>query len=290
MGRLDLTGRAVAVTGGARGIGLEVARAARARGARVALLDVDGAGAEREAAALGGGAVGLRADVTRLPELEAAMAEAADRLGGIDVVVANAGIGAWTTSVERGDREHQRRVLDVNLHGVWHTAWAGARLVAERRGHFVVVSSIAAFVLTPGWAAYAASKAAVEQLGRSMRAELAPAGATVGVAHFGVVDTELVRTFERDEAVARMEALYGRLPTRRVSAQAAGEALVRGIERRAPRTVYPARWRGPYWLRGVLGPAMDAIVTRDPRVRRIMADVRTRDAANAPERAPEAVA
>ena len=70
----------------------------------------------------------------------------------------------------------------------------------------VVISSIAAFVLTPGWAAYSASKAAVEQLARSMRIELAPTGATVGVAHFGVIDTGWCDDFEPDPIMAAIEA------------------------------------------------------------------------------------
>lgn len=277
MSRLALRGRVVAITGGASGIGLEVARECAGRGARVALLDVDGERAGQAASGLAGGAVGLAADVTDLDALEDAVAEAADRLGGLDVLVANAGIGPIATSVDAGDREHQRRVLDVNLHGVWHTAWAGGARIAAGGGHFVVISSIAAFVVTPNWAAYSASKAAVEQLARSMRVELAPTGATVQVAHFGVVDTPLVDAFEADPLSAEMENLGPSLVTRKVSPQAAARALVNGIERRAPRTVYPARWRVPYALRGVMGPLSDAVLRRDPRVRALMRRVRERD-------------
>ncbi len=232
--RLDLRGRVLVITGGARGIGLAVASAAAKRGAVVALLDLDGELAAARAAELGG--VGLEADVTDLDHLEAAVGEVVERLGGIDVLVANAGIGPETTTVDAGDRSHQRRVLDVNLHGVWHTAWAGASEVAARRGHFVIISSIAAFVLTPGWAAYSASKAGVEQLARSMRIELAPTGATVGVAHFGLVDTDLVHRFEQDRSTAAIEARAPSAVSHRVSAESAAEALARDIERRRPRT------------------------------------------------------
>ena len=282
--RLDLRDRVVVITGGADGIGLELARGARSRGARVALVDIDGDRAAGRAEELGGGTIGLHADVADLDGLERAFARIVDQLGGADVVVANAGIGPRATTVELGDRAHQRRVLDVNLHGVWHTAWAGAGLVAQRRGHFVVISSIAAFVLTPSWAAYAAAKAGVEALARSMRVELAPTGATVGVAHFGLVATGLVEEFERDPVVQRLEQAYGGWLMRRVSAESAATALLRDVERRAPRTIHPARWRMPYALRGVGGPLMDAVVARDPRSRRIMADVRARDRAVAPER------
>jgi NAD(P)-dependent dehydrogenase (short-subunit alcohol dehydrogenase family) len=275
--RLGLSGRVVAVTGGGRGIGLEIARCAAARGAVPALLDVDGELAARSASELGGEALGLRADVTDLAELEAALAEVAVKLGGIDVLVANAGIGPRSTTVDSGDRDHQRRVLDVNLHGVLHTIWAGGPEVVSRRGHVVIISSVAAFTLSPAWAAYAASKAAVEQLARSMRIELAPTGATVGVAHFGVVDTSLMRDFSAEPVAARLEARAPAFISRRVAPRAAAEALVEGIERRAPRTIYPRWWRSFYSLRGVLGPLSDAIVVRDPVTRALMVELRASD-------------
>jgi NAD(P)-dependent dehydrogenase (short-subunit alcohol dehydrogenase family) len=283
--RLDLSGKTVLITGGARGIGLETGEAAARRGATVALLDLDGEAAAARATALGGGSIGLRADVTDLEELDAAVAEVVARLGGIDVLVANAGVGPRTCTVDAGDRAHQRHILDVNLHGVWHTMWAAAPEVAARHGHVVVISSIAAYVLTPGFAAYSASKAAVEQLARCMRIELAPTGATVGVAHFGVIDTEMVRDFERDPITAQIEARAPAAVTNKVTAQSAAEALVRDIERRRPRTIHPARWRLPYALRGLTGPLSDALVVRDPRIKALMAHARARDLAEQAERA-----
>jgi NAD(P)-dependent dehydrogenase (short-subunit alcohol dehydrogenase family) len=283
MARLSLTDRVVFVTGGARGIGWAIAAAARERGAIVALLDIDGETAAARAAELGGGSVGVGADVTDLAGLQAAVDDVSERLGGIDVLVANAGIGPYATTVVAGDRNHQRRVLDVNLHGVWHTMWAAGDLVVARRGHIVVVSSIAAFILTPGWAAYAASKAAVEQLARSMRVELAPTGTTVGVAHFGLVDTDLVREFEADPITAALERLAPSAVSATVTAASAAAALVRDIERRRPRTIHPARWRVVYPLRGMFGPLSDALVTRDPRVQQLMRDTRDRDLATKPE-------
>lgn len=279
MAKLDLEGRVVLITGGANGIGFATAAAARRRGATVALLDLDGELAAKRADELGGGSIGLTTDVTDLRELETAVAEVLRHLGGIDVLVANAGIGPRTTTVASGDRVHQRRLLDVNLHGVWHTMWAAADHVVERRGHIVLISSIAAYILTPGWAAYAAGKAAVEQLGRSMRIELAPTGTTVGVAHFGLIDTDLVREFETDPISIAMERILPNALRRKSTPTAAAEVLIRDIERRRPRTIYPPRWRQAYLLRGVLGPLGDALVARHRPTRALMAETRSRDLA-----------
>jgi NAD(P)-dependent dehydrogenase (short-subunit alcohol dehydrogenase family) len=280
--RLELSGSVVAITGGARGIGLAVAREAARRGATPALLDIDGEAAASAAQNLAGGALGLAADVTDLPELEAAFATVAERLGGVDVLVANAGIGPRATTVDGGDRAHQRRILDVNLHGVWHTMWAGVPHVVPRRGHVVAVSSVGAFLPTPTWAAYGASKAAVESLTRSMRVELAPSGVSVGVAHFGLIDTPLVEAFAADALTARIQGLAPRLLDHRSSAAAAARALVDGIAGRKPRTIFPGPYFGVYLLRGLLGPLADAVLVRDPRMRSLVRDLRSRDAAEAP--------
>jgi len=289
LSKLDLDGRVIAITGGARGIGLEVARAAAQRGATPALLDIDGEAAVAAARDIGGDAVGLAADVTDLPELERAFDTVLSRLGRVDVLVANAGIGPRSTTVDAGDRAHQRRILDVNLHGVWHTMWAGVPHVVQRRGHVVAVSSVAAFLPAPAWAAYGASKAAVESLARSMRIELAPTGVTVGVAHFGLIDTALVDGFAADALTARVEALAPALFRHRAAAPAAGQALVDGIAGRNPRTVFPGPYFALYLLRGILGPVGDAILMRDPRLRALTRELRARDAADAAARDAVAV-
>jgi NAD(P)-dependent dehydrogenase (short-subunit alcohol dehydrogenase family) len=253
---LDLAGRTVVITGGARGIGFDVACLCASRGANVAILDRDGADAA--AVCLGGGVRGFTVDVTDLEALERTMAQ----IDGVDVLVANAGIGPVATLADAGDREHLRRVLDVNLYGVWNTVWAAAPHLDGRRGHLVIVSSIAAFTATPTWGAYSVSKAGVEMLSRVLRIELAGTGTSVGVAHFGLVETGLISAFEADPLTAEIEARLPGWIVSKVSSVAAAEALVRGIERRAPRTIYPYRWRVMYVLRGVLGPVSDAAMAR----------------------------
>lgn len=277
MSRLDFKGRTVVITGGASGIGLALAEQVVARGGAPVLVDVDGDAAREQAARLGGGALGLAADVTDLEALENAFAEAANLRGGIDVVVANAGIAGRSTTVDAGDREVHRRVMDIDLHGVWHTLWAGTPHVVARSGHIVVISSAAAFVPTPGIAAYGVSKAGVEALARAARIELAPCGVSVGVAHFGAIDTPLLADLSADPALASFEALLPKVMRARCTPQAAARTLADDIERRRARTIFPWAYVPQYLLRGVLGPLTDALLVRWPSTRRIMVDMRDRD-------------
>lgn len=194
MARYELSGKVALVTGGARGIGFETARQLHLRGASVAVLDLDAAEAREAAERIGPRAIGLGADVTDEGATMAAVAAVVERFGGLDVAVANAGIApptvttAWTMPPEQW-----RRVLDVNLIGAWHTARAALPQVAERGGQLIFLGSIYSFSNGILASPYAVSKAGVEALGRALRSELAPLGASAGVVYFGWVDTELVR-------------------------------------------------------------------------------------------------
>jgi len=284
--RTSLNGRVVVVTGGARGIGLAVARRAVARGARVVLADRDGDAADAAATTLGPSASAVAVDVTDPPALERAMARIVTEQGGIDVLVVNAGVPPSVATVERGDRAAQRRVLDVNLHGAWSTVDAALPAVVERRGHVFLVSSMMAFMPAPFGAAYGASKAAIEALARALRAELAPAGVTVGVGHFGLVRTELIGGIVADPDYVRFANQVPGALRSRVSAERVAHAVVRGIERRSPRTLVPG-WLWPvYLLRGVVGPMLDAVYARLPGARRAAARLRDREAVPVPQAPP----
>jgi len=127
-----------------------------------------------------------------------------------------------------------------------------------------VVSSIYAFTNGIGAVPYAMSKAAVEQLGRALRVELIQHGASASVAYFGFIDTEMVRqAIDRDPLADAMLDAFPRLLRKRLAPSAAGEAIVRGIERRQPRIIRPRRWVVMSVLRGILGPLSDAQVERD---------------------------
>jgi NAD(P)-dependent dehydrogenase (short-subunit alcohol dehydrogenase family) len=251
-GRYEISGRTVLITGAAHGIGLAAARLLARRGARLALLDVDEDELERQAALLD--AVWVAADVTDAGELNAAVEDIVHRVGGIDVVFANAGIEPLVTTVLAADPEAWGHVVDVNLHGVFHTVKATVDHVVERRGYLLLNASMYAFMNGALASPYAVSKAGVEQLGRALRIELRPHGASAGVAYFGFIDTPLVaRTFSQPAAARLREALPGFF-TRPIAVDRAAAAIVAGIERRSAKIMQP-RWIPIVQaLRGALGP------------------------------------
>jgi NAD(P)-dependent dehydrogenase (short-subunit alcohol dehydrogenase family) len=173
--------------------------------------------------------------------------------------------------------ESFERVIEVNLMGVYRTVDAALPEIVRRKGHVVVISSIYAFTNGGGAAPYAMSKAAVEQLGRALRVELVQHGASASVAYFGFIDTEMVhRAIDQDPLADQM---MGTLPPplrKRLPPSAAGEAIVRGIERRQPRIIRPRRWTIMSVLRGVLNPLTDAQAERDEKVQNLFKQIDTR--------------
>ncbi|MDG9930412.1 MULTISPECIES: SDR family NAD(P)-dependent oxidoreductase [unclassified Pseudomonas] len=184
MTRYALEDRVIAITGATGGLGIAAAQALRMRGARLVLLDLDRAALDAQAAALGGPevAAGWVVDVRSLASLEAVLDEAARHFGGIDVVIAGAGIGAPET-LESMDPAGFERVIDINLGGVWRTFRAALPYVKKRRGYLLAISSMAAFVHSPLNAHYTASKAGVWALCNSLRLELRHDGVGVGSFH-----------------------------------------------------------------------------------------------------------
>jgi NAD(P)-dependent dehydrogenase (short-subunit alcohol dehydrogenase family) len=134
MAHYELRDKVALVTGGARGIGFATARALVARGASVVVVDLEAAAAERAAAQLHDAkALGLAADVTDRGAMQRAVATAVERFGGLDVVVANAGIASRVATFRAASSESFERVLDVNLMGVWRTVDAALPEIVRRR-------------------------------------------------------------------------------------------------------------------------------------------------------------
>jgi NAD(P)-dependent dehydrogenase (short-subunit alcohol dehydrogenase family) len=271
MARVDLNGKVALVTGAMRGIGFETAKALHARGAAVVLTDVDRGGVERAAAQIGGDRVlGLLSDVRDESAVSGAVQAAVERFGGLDVAVANAGINTPPRTVLAMDPELFDRVLAVNLHGVVHTVRASLPQIVERQGHVVLVSSIYAFTNGMLQSPYAMAKAGVEQLGRALRVELAPHGASATVAYFGFVDTMLLDQAFEDPITQKLERSIPLPLRKKIPPAAAAAGIVDAIEKRADHVLLPRRWEVPRWLRGPTGPASDAILRKHPRVQRVL--------------------
>ena len=186
-----IEGKVIAITGGARGIGLATARALVLRGAKVAIGDLDGALAKEVAAGLGGHAIGADLDVTSRESFGAFLDLVAAELGPLDVLVNNAGIMPLGHIAAEPDSV-TRRIVDVNLHGViTGTKLAIEHMLPRRRGHVVNVSSGVGRVALPGAATYSATKHAVVGFSEATRAELRDGGIDVSVVLPLIVNTEL---------------------------------------------------------------------------------------------------
>ncbi len=268
MPRYDLKNKIALVTGAARGIGFETARALVSRGASVVVVDLEAEAAEAAAARLHDTrAIGLAADVTDRGALQQAIATTVGRFGGLDVVVANAGIASRGATFRAMPTEGFDRVIDVNLMGVVRTVDAALPEIIRRQGHVVVIASVYAFGNGLGATPYAISKAGVEQFGRALRVELVQHGASASVAYFGFIDTEMVhRALDQDPLADSMLASFPKLLRKRLQPAVAGEAIVSGIERRAPRIVRPRRWVVMSTLRGILNPLIDRQMERDAKI------------------------
>jgi NAD(P)-dependent dehydrogenase (short-subunit alcohol dehydrogenase family) len=270
----DLNGKVTLVTGGARGIGFETARHMHLRGASVAVLDLDAGEAQEAAERIGPRAIGIGADVTDQGAMMAAVATVVEKFGGLDVAVANAGIAQSRLATTRGiSGEEWERVFEVDLLGVWRTARAALPQIVERRGQLVLVSSVYAFVNGMVNSPYAVAKAGVESLGRSLRVELAPHGASATVAYFGWVDTKLVQDTLDQEASGRLNEQMPDFLLKRITPSEAGAGLVRGIEERAPRVFVPKWWRYVSALRGLINPLLDRRMEKDAKTAALIRDL-----------------
>ena len=187
----DLHGRRVWVSGAAQGIGRAIAERFAAGGARVVLTDVNEDGVREAAAAIGGEAHGERCDVTDGAAVEASLAAAAERLGGLDVIVNNAGIEIGKPLVEH-ETDEVRLVLDVNVVGVFHGMKHGTPHLAATRGVFINMASVAGLGGAPLLSIYCASKGAVMRMSEVAAIELKDAGIRVMTICPAFVDTPMV--------------------------------------------------------------------------------------------------
>ena len=249
----SLQGKVVLITGAARGIGAGTARALAGRGARLILTDLDAGPLADLVAELGDEqAISFVCDVCDLESMEHAASAGIERFGGIDLVLANAGIASYG-SVMAVDPAMFKRVLDINVLGVFHTVRATLPSVIERRGYYLIVSSEAAFAPAPGLAAYNASKAGVEHFASALRTEVAQHGVGVGSAHMSWIDTPLVRDAKADLTAFRemLKALPAPLG-KTIALEKCVEAFVAGLEQRKRRVYVPGWVRLLAWFKPLI--------------------------------------
>lgn len=201
----SLTGKVVAITGGARGIGRATAQALIAQGARVAIGDIDSALAAQTAGELGSGTLGLPLDVTDRASFDAFLTQVESGVGSLDVLINNAGIMPIGPFVAETDAT-AARMIDINLNGVI----LGSKLALERflprnRGHLVNIASVAGKGGFPGGATYCATKHAVVGLSEAVRAEVRRTDIDVSIVMPVVVNTELGSGLQTTRGVKPVE-------------------------------------------------------------------------------------
>ncbi|MGH8963134.1 MAG: 3-oxoacyl-ACP reductase FabG [Jatrophihabitantaceae bacterium] len=207
--------RTVLVTGGNRGIGLAIARAFEANGDRVAVTH-RGSGAR-------GGLFGVQCDVTSVEDVDAAFTAVEAELGPVEVLVSNAGMTDDTLLLRMSEDSFQR-VVDANLTGAYRVAKRAAQgMLRARRGRMIFLSSVVALIGSPGQANYAASKAGLIGLARSIARELGSRSITANVIAPGFIDTDM--TAELSDA--RKVEILANVPLNRYGAveEVAGTAV-----------------------------------------------------------------
>ncbi|WP_225730398.1 MULTISPECIES: SDR family NAD(P)-dependent oxidoreductase [unclassified Nocardia] len=235
LSRATVAGRKILITGAARGIGAVLARQLYASGAQVALLGLEPellAEVAREC----GDAPWRYCDVGDLTQVDRVVTTLVAELGGLDVVVANAGVARQLPLIG-GDPRVLEETLAVNVLGVYYTLRAAGPHIGHRDGYALIVSSLAAAVNLPLAGAYSASKAAAEALGHTLRNEIRHTGAKVGIAYFAELDTEMTTT---GFGTAAAHAILGRETVSGVAPLGpAIDGLERAIARRKRRVVSP---------------------------------------------------
>ncbi|MBB3662945.1 NADP-dependent 3-hydroxy acid dehydrogenase YdfG [Prauserella flava] len=252
----NVKNKVVLITGAARGIGAGLAERLAADGAKVALVGLEADEQAKVAERIGPNARSWEADVTSWDALERATADIVEHFGGIDIVIANAGIA--TTGFARSiDRDAYEKVFEVDLLGVWRTFRVTMPHVIDRKGYLLAISSFAAVAHAPGLSNYAAAKAGVEAFCNSLRAELQHLGVRVGVAHPTWIKTDLVDSADSHPVFGKLRTGMPGLMGKTYPLDLALDQLTEGIRKRE-RVIHVPKWVGAMKLiRAVLPPIIE---------------------------------
>ncbi len=212
--QIDLTGKVAFVTGGSQGIGRAIAEAMVGAGAKVGLVAIPSDNPEQAAEEIGGGTVGFAADVTNPDQVDEAVTRVEEQLGPIDVLVNNAGI-TRDGLLARMSEADWALVLDVNLNGAFNMMKRVSRGMMKRRsGRIINVASVVGIIGNRGQANYAASKAGLIGLTKSIAKELASRNVLVNAVAPGFIDTAMTQALTEDQRdVLRQQIPVGRLGT-----------------------------------------------------------------------------
>ena len=228
------------ITGAGSGIGRELALQLAARGARLALADIDAQGLGEtlnQARLLGAGQqLGQTLDVSDEAQVNAFAEQVQRELGGVDVLINNAGVTRFGDFASTSPAAF-RQVLDINFWGVVHGSRAFLPALRASRGSLVNISSLFGLIGVAGQAHYCASKFAVRGFTESLRQELKADGVHVACVHPGGVRTRIARSALFDQAVDDPQALVERLErnTLKLPAETAARLILEGIRQRRER-------------------------------------------------------
>jgi len=267
----NLKDKVVLITGAAGGIGSATARELYALGANLVLTDmqqpaVDALAKEFDAQRV----LPLALDVTDAVATKSVVQQTVKRFGRLDVAYANAGI-SWrkgASTIASCDEAEFEKIVEVDLLGVWRTIRAALPEIIRNRGQILVTSSTYAYLNGMANAPYAASKAGVEMLARSLRTEFAYTGATACVVYPGWTATAIAKVaFGGDAIVTQMNevGLPGWL-RRPISPEQMASAIAKGIQARQPRIFAPKRWIPFSLFRGIFAVITDAIMGRHAKL------------------------
>jgi NAD(P)-dependent dehydrogenase (short-subunit alcohol dehydrogenase family) len=278
----DLNKKVVLITGAAGGIGAATARQLFARGASLVLTDVQQSAvddlAQEFAQELGTLRVlPLALDVTDADATKAVVRKTVEKFGRLDVALANAGISWRGTpgTIMCCDEQEFERIVEVDLLGVWRTIRAALPEVVRNEGQILVTSSVYSFLNGVANAPYAASKAAVEMLTRSLQVELGGSKATASVVYPGWTATAIAKVaFGGNELATRMnETVLPNFLRRPIQPEQMAKAIVRGIESRSTRIIAPARWAPISLLRGMFNAMTDRTLRRNVRFQGLLREL-----------------